>query len=171
MGYGGAGRVRDPENKGSGGLHWKKFIGVTLTKGEVLPRPEGRERSRRLGMVVKQRKDFGVEGQEVQQQDISGLTEVKEGTGILAAVPVEERAKQPVKWTKGYQIRESNNSIGRVVDKAGLRVRKFRRGDRWVAWRKRNKRVQAAKALKAQKKARKGKGAARAARSGDLRGA
>ena len=181
LGYGGAGRVRGVDengviNRGSGGWHFKKYIGIVFNKGDTLPRPEGRAKDRRLKMVTKPRKDLSLplpqvdSKEQTEQQDISGLTP-SSAAGTIVSVTKEQRAAQPPRFAKGYQIRESNVSIGRAVDKAGLRVRKFKRGDRWLAWRKRAKRVQASKQLKAQKKARKGKGAAKRAASGDTRNA
>ena len=92
-----------------------------------------------------------------------------EAGGTIAGVTKLEREFAPPTAARRYQIRETNTSIGRLLETAGKNVRKYKRGDRWLAWRKRAKRVQTAKRLKAQKKQRKGKSAAKAARSGDTR--
>ena len=169
MGYKGAGRVR--ANPGNGGMHYKRYIGIVFKKGDTLPRPEGRPRERRLGMRAKARKDLPapiIEGDEGQEQDISGLVPA---AGTLASVDQKTRAATPPKHVKGYQIRETNYSIGRAAERAGVKVRPFKRGNRWLAWRKRTKRIERVKAKKEQKKARKGKGAKKEAASGNLKGA
>ena len=167
LGYKGAGRLR--ANPGNGGMHFKRYIGIVFNKGDTLPRPEGRPKDRRLGMRARVRKDFPAPIiEEEKQQDISGLTPA---AGTLASVDQKTRRATSPKHVKGYQIRETNYSIGRAAERAGVKVRKFERGNRWLAWRKRTKRVERTKAKKAQKKARKGKGAKREAGSGNLKGA
>jgi len=50
----------------------------------------------------------------------------------------------------GYMYRESNWEIGRMAERAGVRVRKFKPRDRWTAWRKatlRKKRIGQKKAM------------------------
>ena len=37
----------------------------------------------------------------------------------------------------GYMYREGNWEIGRAAEKAGVRVREYKPGNRWLAWRKR----------------------------------
>ena len=52
-----------------------------------------------------------------------------------------KRGKKPqLTLRENYQYRESNTSIGRVAERAGVRVRPFKPGDRWLAWRKANER-------------------------------
>lgn len=41
---------------------------------------------------------------------------------------------------KGYMYRESNWMIGRAAERANIKVKMFKPGDRWVAWRKRSAR-------------------------------
>ena len=169
LGYGGAGRIRKEGNKGSGGEHYKRFIGIVFEKGDTLPWPTGKPRKRRLGMVARPRVDFPAAGDEAvdgREGDVEGLTEAG---STVTSLSKEERSQKPPTWSKGYQIRESNASIGRILDTAGKGIRKFKRGDRWLAWRKRAKRVEKSQEAKRQKKSRKGKGAERAAMSGDLR--
>lgn len=57
--------------------------------------------------------------------------------------------KRTLKWDQqadfqtlraGYQYRESNWSIGRTVEREGIKIKAFKPHDRWTAWRKRNAR-------------------------------
>lgn len=70
--------------------------------------------------------------------EVSGLTEAR---GTLRQQDKETRAKVPaqalVKLSPKYQYRESNWSIGRTAERAGVKVRVYKRGDRFLAWRKR----------------------------------
>ena len=44
----------------------------------------------------------------------------------------------------GYMYRESNWEIGRAAEKANIKVRKFKPGDRWLAWKKTAARIERA---------------------------
>jgi len=117
----------------------RKFIGVVFERGEVLPRGRGRARRRRLGLVGRERVG-GVVGEE---------GAVAEGEEVVEATrPVEQQRKS--KKTKppepklelrpGYQYRQSNWHIGRAAERANVVVREYKRGDRFLAWRKLNAR-------------------------------
>lgn len=90
--------------------------------------------------------EAGVEGEE-------GLVEVD---GLVEAqVTVRQQSKRTKKKVPelelrpGYQYRESNWSIGRAAERANIKVREYKRGDRFLAWRKLNAR----KARNAEKRA------------------
>lgn len=126
----------------------RKYIGVVFEKHEVLPRKREAPRRRRLGMVGRERvlDEAGVEGEE-------GLVEVD---GLVEAqVTVRQQSKRTKKKVPelelrpGYQYRESNWSIGRAAERANIKVREYKRGDRFLAWRKLNAR----KARNAEKRA------------------
>ena len=55
---------------------------------------------------------------------------------------IARRAKKGTKpqltLRDGYQYRESNTSIGRAAERAGVKVRPYKSGDRWLAWQKKN---------------------------------
>ncbi|KAL9100531.1 MAG: hypothetical protein Q9163_004104 [Psora crenata] len=143
-GYGGAGRGND----------YRKYIGVVFDRGETLPRPEGRERARRLGLVTRERRDFFTETEPEMSTDQQADTEEGKGPKVGGPMGVvhemmrqqstETRANVPLhrrlKMSQGYQFRESNWSIGRAAERANIKVREYRRGDRFLAWRKLNAR-------------------------------
>jgi large subunit ribosomal protein L27 len=150
---------RDPE------LHAKrKYIGVVFERGEVLPRSRLRPRRRRLGLVGRERE--GVVGEE----EGEGTFTVEEGGNDEAReTDVRQLAKSQkakgmevpkLELRPGYQYRESNWHIGRAAERADIKVREYKRGDRFLAWRKLNAR----KARNAERRAlssRKKKGNAR----------
>ncbi|KAL9124892.1 MAG: hypothetical protein Q9217_005829 [Psora testacea] len=141
-GYGGAGRGND----------YRKYIGLVFERGESLPRPEGRERARRLGLVKRERREFSTEApSEVPTTEVNVEGEkrpevggIVEAQGTMRQQSKETRAKLPqqkqMKMSQGYQFRESNWSIGRAAERANVNVRNYRRGDRFLAWRKLNAR-------------------------------
>ena len=154
-----------------GGQAYRKYIGVVFERGGTLPSPPGRERRRRLGLVGRVRGGFGDEGEGVvaggggevevpvseqrrrREGGGAGLATLQQDVGTKAQVPL----KPQLKLSQGYQYRESNWSIGRAAERAGVKVREYKRGDRFLAWRKLNAR----KARNAEKRAlssRKGKG-------------
>jgi hypothetical protein len=53
-------------------------------------------------------------------------------------------------------FREDNWQIGRVTDKTGIKTRLYKKGDRWLAWRKRTARR--AKAIERSSMSRQNKG-------------
>ena len=61
------------------------------------------------------------------------------------AVPEKEPA---LKLGSGYVYRQPNWQIGRAAERANIKVRSYKRGDRWLAWRK----VQARKVKNAARK-------------------
>ena len=130
----------------------RKFIGVVFERGERLPRGAGEERVRRLGMVARVREDVrGGEGVVTTAGVVAGDAKSKgssDGTTTKLPRPTRQvlraRARAPMeelmKVRPGYQHRESNWSIGRAAERAGVRVREYKRGDRFLAWRKRGER-------------------------------
>ena len=127
----------------------RRYIGVALERGWKLPTPPNAARRRRLGMLAVERKDF----------DLQALSEQKD-TEIETTVPVnpeppmtkaqrrlalEKKAKGliPVKdlvMRRGYQWRMSNAEIGRTAERAGVRIPRFKHGNRFLAWRMRTRR-------------------------------
>ncbi|MCJ1287563.1 54S ribosomal protein L2 mitochondrial [Xylographa opegraphella] len=111
---------RDPDRHAS-----RKYIGVVFERGMQLPRGRGGARWRRLGLEERERESAG-ERESVGEGDGMG-EDAKEGVG---AVVLRE----------GYQYRESNWSIGRSAERAGVKVRPYKPNDRWLAWRKTSER-------------------------------
>ena len=156
VGYGGAGRVGARDGTG---VQWRKYIGIVFDKGTSLPRPVGAKRMRRLGMEVRERED-GPEGASAEEAGV-----VEDAGALVRGQNMREREVVPqlrpeLKMSQGYQFRESNWSIGRAAERANVKVRKFKPGDRFLAWRKRTARkarVVEAKSMKS-RKARQAKG-------------
>jgi large subunit ribosomal protein L27 len=52
----------------------------------------------------------------------------------------ETRDGRTLRMRRGYYFSEGNWEIGRAAEKAGVKLREFKKEDRWLAWRKRNAR-------------------------------
>ena len=126
----------------------RRYIGVSLERTWKLPTPPNAVRRRRLGMLAVERKDI----------DLEALSE-RHNTDISTSIPhnpeppmtnKEKRAalrrkrsgEIPVKdlvMQRGYQWRMTNPEIGRAAERAGIKKRVFKKGDRFLAWRIRRK--------------------------------
>ncbi|KAI9775429.1 MAG: 54S ribosomal protein L2 mitochondrial [Geoglossum umbratile] len=104
---------RDPEKHPG-----RRYIGVVFERHQALPLPRNAARRRRLGLAA-----TAMPEEELQKH----LT-------TEAAAPTPEHEELQIR--PGYMYRESNWQIGRTAEKAGVRVKPFRPGDRWAAWRK-----------------------------------
>ena len=133
----------------------RKYIGVVFQRGMKLPVPRNAPRRRRLGLVGRERELSTVAATtpatgEDEGMEVGGLLEAQ---GTMRQQEKKARAKVPqlrsAELRPGYQYRESNWSIGRIAERADVKVREFKRGDRFLAWRKLNAR----KARVAEKKA------------------
>ena len=161
-------------NRKEGG---RKFIGVVLERGMKLPRPKGMARVRRVGLdAVPVRMATGMAPSTLENPNqstdkgsdlkIAIATDVPvtglEGKGEqrLAKLPVVKGnavnpSDMPLK--AGYMYRKSNWEIGREAERAGVKVREYRRGDRWLAWRKRVARREAGRERRSVGRGKKGK--------------
>ncbi|WEW56042.1 hypothetical protein PRK78_001477 [Emydomyces testavorans] len=114
----------------------RKYIGVAFARDDVLPTPKNAPTKRRLGMRAAPRQ-----------------------VAELVVVP-EKSAGPPLR--PGYQYREGNWEIGRLPDKAGIKVKEWNRKDRWTAWRKKTERIKRVAQMKELKNRKKGKAKAKA---------
>ena len=120
---------RDPE------LHpRRKYIGVVFERGMKLPVPRNAPRRRRLGLVGRERElttMAGVEVPESEGLEVGGMTEAE---GTFRQQPKEARSKVPdmkrMELRPGYQYRESNYSIGRTAERAGVKMTKLKSGSK-----------------------------------------
>ena len=64
-------------------------------------------------------------------------SQVQEAVKIGVGRRLKMRSKPDTALRQGYQVRESNWSIGRTVEMEGIGVRDYKPNDRWLAWRKR----------------------------------
>lgn len=137
---------KDPEKNPK-----RQYIGVVFERHQTLPLPRNSARRRRLGMVATKMEAAPIEAPVSMAEELDADTE-----GVL----VKKRSKRGEgerTWElkEGYMYRESNWEIGRAAEKANIRVRKFKPGDRWVAWKK--KAATAARAAEKRRLGRKGK--------------
>lgn len=103
-----------------------------------------------MGTLATATPSRGTSGKGDDGLEVGGMVE-RDGT--LRQQDKRTRAKVPelkrMELRPGYQYRESNWSIGRAAERAQVKVREYKRGDRFLAWRKLNAR----KARNAEKRA------------------
>jgi len=168
---------RDPR------LHPKRrYIGVVFERTQTLPTPLNAVRRRKLGMIAVPRMDGVIDaGMEVVAD--SALLHDESGEAVSNALaanrassgPTPGMTKSEVREAKrkaasgrvpgqdlamrsNYSYRESNYEIGRAAERAGVEVKQFRKGDRFLAWRKTLVRRTRAAEKRALGKGSKGKG-------------
>ena len=120
----------------------RKYIGVVFERGMKLPVPRNKPRNRRLGLVGREREMMPEQGEISMQQRKKKLAE--------AQTPEWKN----LKLSAGYQYRQTNWYIGRAAERANVKVREYKRGDRFLAWRKvtaRRERAMAKRALVSRK--------------------
>jgi large subunit ribosomal protein L27 len=107
-------------------LHPKRrYIGVAIEKHLPLPTPLNAARRRRLNMVaVPRREEKSNEPWQPGEDDVYGIA--RDGTKL--------------RMNENYSFAQANYLIGRSAELAGVKVRPFKKNDRWLAWRKRTKR-------------------------------
>ena len=149
---------RDPE------LHPKrKYIGVVFQRDMKLPVPRNAPRRRRLGLVGRERELTTMAGVEVPEGEGLEVGAMTEAQGTLRQQTKETRSKVPdmkrMELRPGYQYRESNYSIGRTAERAGVKTRELKKGSRVLHNLKRKAKREAAERRamgKKQKRQRKG---------------
>ncbi|KAH8805860.1 ribosomal L27 protein-domain-containing protein [Xylogone sp. PMI_703] len=114
----------------------RQYIGVVFERDQVLPLPRNSMRRRKLGMVASK--------MEITEQPVEEVA-VRAGLEDAATRKVSKKSKKQQEWQKlelrpGYMYREANWEIGRAAERAKIKVRAFKPGDRWTAWRKATKR-------------------------------
>lgn len=161
-GYGGGGGGAGQQTRGKRKVREKRrYIGVVMERGQTLPRARGAPRRRRLGLEVREMSTLA--GGPEQEQVSDAVPQVQgEGAPVLRDTTKEARNQVPQQQNKGrkleirpgYMYREANWQIGRAERKDGKKVRVYRRGDRFLAWRKKKARL----ALAAEKRTLRGRG-------------
>ena len=143
----------------------RKYIGVVFERGMKLPVPRNKPRIRRLGLVARER-ELGTLATATPPRVTSGKGDeglevggVVEQDGTLRQQDKRTRRKVPelkkMELRPGYQYRESNWYIGRAAERAQVKVRDFKKDDRFLAGRKLNagkKRNAEKRALSSRKK-------------------
>lgn len=124
----------------------RQYIGVVFERNWVLPTPPNAPRRRRLGMVATQR------ATPIKPMIATSLPTAPEANeeveAVVAELPKREAGDMAKKTREGttlkmrpnYQFREGNWEIGQAAERAGVQVRPFVKGDRFLAWRKANAR-------------------------------
>ncbi|KAA6413205.1 MAG: ribosomal L27 [Lasallia pustulata] len=125
----------------------RKYIGVVFNRDDPLPLPRNSARRRRLGMVAAEMSTLAG-NQEVEAADDELMDD-----NISKDVPKVRREataekEPPLRLGPRYMYRQPNWQIGRAAERANIKVRSYKRGDRWLAWRK----VQARKAKNAERR-------------------
>ncbi|KAK8245560.1 60S ribosomal protein L2, mitochondrial precursor [Phyllosticta capitalensis] len=123
-------------------LHPKrKYIGVVFKRNDVLPRPPNKPRPRRLNLIaVPRRPDVDTFAAENVETDLTVSKKPGEESVVREMPRKRDRSgRVPVgdlKIRPGYMYREANWQIGRAPERAGVKVHKFVKNDRWEAWRR-----------------------------------
>ncbi|KAA8573575.1 hypothetical protein MFRU_001g04580 [Monilinia fructicola] len=118
----------------------RQYIGVVFKRDQVLPLPRNTVRRRRLGMEVAQ-----IVEPEAPQVEVE-VTGLESGEASVVGVKEKKKKKRERKGEEGrnlqlrpgYMYREANWEIGRAAERAKVKVRLYKPGDRWTAWRKAN---------------------------------
>ncbi|KAI9757511.1 MAG: 54S ribosomal protein L2 mitochondrial [Chaenotheca gracillima] len=135
----------------------RKYIGVVFNRDDKLPRPPNAARKRRFGLEPVPLMGAGPEG-DMDKVDSDLVLEGKGEDATTIRVPSVSKRKnipdQVFTLRPGYSYRQSNFEIGRAAEKAKIKVRAFKPGDRFAAWRKSTAR----KAANAEKRTMKKKG-------------
>ncbi|KAI9807240.1 MAG: hypothetical protein M1825_005958 [Sarcosagium campestre] len=119
----------------------RQYIGVALAADDKLPANPMAPRKRRLGMVATPLAEPPRAITTMPDDDVIPPTvrrEVVSSRPVAVESPLAPRSpatRQP-SLGKDYSYREANWEIGRVAERKGVKVRPFKRGDRFKAWRK-----------------------------------
>lgn len=122
----------------------RQYIGVALNRDDSLPYPLNAARKRRLGMLAVQMKpvegEFGATAANLASADLVLDTKTTP-TPKLRDVPRNMRTEGAKVTRQGYAVRQSNWEIGKLMETAGEKVRDFKKGERFLAWRKSKVRI------------------------------
>ena len=116
----------------------RRFIGIVYEKDEELPRRRGAATRRRVGLIA---------------APMPERAETQNSPAALppqpSSLPSKSKSRSstapPMKLKSGYMYRLSNAEIGRTAERENIKskVRPYRPGDRFLAWRKRKARIAA----------------------------
>lgn len=129
----------------------RKYIGIVFDRGWTLPRGRGAARRRRLGLEARDMSTDAMGAEPIggvfaeamaEREGNEGSNEAKVANTDMAASTGTKPpdAKQSLALKDGYMYRESNWQIGRAAERAKVKVREYKAGDRFLAWRKTNAR-------------------------------
>jgi large subunit ribosomal protein L27 len=110
----------------------RQYIGVVFERHQTLPLPRNTPRRRRLGMIAQKMEEAPIEEPAATTEELDATSE-----DLMTKKRSKKGGEQRnLRLKPGYMYRESNWEIGRAAEKANIRVRTFKPGDRWVAWKK-----------------------------------
>ena len=125
----------------------RKYIGVVFEPGEWLPRPAHLPRRRRLDLVPVAMEEVPADEVEVREggELQAGLDAVQERAKIVKGMTRLDTEKGAARQLRhDYRFQESNTSIGRTPERAGVRTMSWKPGNRWLAWKRRTKKKKSA---------------------------
>lgn len=146
----------------------RRYIGVALERDWSLPTPRDVPRRRRLGMLavpINEESSHLTDNYAPRPVPLGGAAEGGSLPKGMALEPTANGSLRPtftlkdgsvIKMRDNYMFREDNWEIGRAAERAGKVVTPFKKGNRWLAWRKRT--VRRAKAAEMRSISRKNKG-------------
>ena len=108
----------------------RKYIGVVFERGMKLPTPRNKPRIRRLGLVGREREIGTLATATPPRAEGLEVGRMTEKGGALRQQSNKTRQKAPalkMKLKPGYSYRESNRNIGRAIERAGIKVREYRK--------------------------------------------
>ncbi|KAJ8071320.1 hypothetical protein OCU04_001655 [Sclerotinia nivalis] len=119
----------------------RQYIGVVFKREQVLPLPRNTIRRRRLGMEIAKIVEPETSPLEV-EVSVEGDANTSAGTQKKEKKKKERKGEEGrnLQLRPGYMYREANWEIGRAAERAKVKVRLYKPGDRWTAWRKSNAR-------------------------------
>ena len=127
----------------------RKYIGIVFDRGWNLPRGRGAARRRRLGLEVREMSIDAMGAEPIggafaeamaEREGNEGSNDVEVDTSAITTRAKTSDSKQKLALKDGYMYRESNWEIGRAAERAKVKVREYKAGDRFLAWRKTNAR-------------------------------
>jgi len=124
----------------------RRYIGVVFERNQTLPTPPNAARRRRLGLVALRRTDLAEQWEGDLKEDSAVGRLVfplpKPKSGKAEGLGQGTATRRELKMSSNYQFREPNWWIGQIPEREGIsqKVRKYDRGDRFLAWRKREAR-------------------------------
>ena len=127
---------RDPEKHKD-----RKYIGVVLDQSMSLPRGRNGSRWRRVGMTGVPRKDIESDETLVGESRDGGLEKAGEGSAVVVGTVATKAGdllglKPRLQLKSNYMYRESNWSLGRAAERAGVKIKEHNPKNRFLAWRK-----------------------------------
>jgi large subunit ribosomal protein L27 len=148
----------------------RRYIGVALERDWTLPTPPDAPRKRRLGLlavpinedanhltdnyVLRPAPIAGAEGENSLPKGMELEATSKNGS-VRPTFTLKDGTV--IKMRSNYMFREDNWQIGRAAERAGVNVMPFKKGNRWLAWRKRTARRAKAAEMRSMSKKSKGK--------------